>query len=87
MTRTGSIIDRRNWNADECWFEQGMARTFWDVHTKTWILFRVDADRNQVGPAHFFPNSESLIAQQSILINKISSPQYDGSYDESTWHG
>ena len=87
MSRTGTIIDRRNWNADERWFEQGMARTFWDRYTKMWILFRVDSNRYQVGPAHFFPNSDCLIAQQECFINKISSPMYDGSYDESTWHG
>jgi len=74
MSRVGTIIDRRNWNAEEQWFEQGLARAFWDKNTKHWIVYRIDGvTKYQVGNARLYPNSYSLIHDQDA-INHLGSP-------------
>lgn len=62
-TRTGTLIDPRNYDADENWYRQGNRVAFWDKYTKHWICFDIDPRTlYQDSHADLYPNAPSLLA-------------------------
>lgn len=77
VSRTGTIIDRRNWDAENHWYQQGLAICWYDKHERSWTAYRIDPKGNQVTHAAYFANAEQVVANQEIYFNRISSPMYD----------
>lgn len=62
QTRTGSLIDPRNYEGGENWYRHGNRVAFWDRYTKHWICYDIDAAGHQQGCADLYPNAGSLLA-------------------------
>jgi hypothetical protein len=68
-TRTGSLIDRRNWEPENYWFRQGMAIGWYDRGQRLWTVYRIDADGNQVSGTRYYAKAEHLVADQPNIAH------------------
>lgn len=62
--RKGTLIDPRNYEAENYWFRQGNVIAWYDRHIRLWTVFAIDCSGNQIGPADYHPNAASLADYQ-----------------------
>lgn len=64
-TRTGTLIDPRNYEAEHHWYRQGNVIGWFDKRLKLWTVFAIDpVTLLQAGPTDYFPNAASLADYQ-----------------------
>lgn len=54
-----SLLDRKNFDADDRWYTNGTRIAWWDPQLKLWTSYLIDADKNQRSETTYANNREN----------------------------
>lgn len=74
-TRTGSLIDPRNYEQADHWYRQGNVIAWYDRYIKLWTVYAVTPEGHQAGPAQYAPHWSDVVREQGQ--GAYPAPLYD----------
>ncbi len=67
-SRTGSLIDKRNYISEDHWYRIGDRIAWWDRYLKLWTLYYVEPGTPyQRGGTSYYNNADDLIAGEADI--------------------
>ena len=59
-----SILDKRNYVADEFWYRLDDQICWWDSRIKFWTTYKIDDKGNQTSEAQYYANRDAVYAAE-----------------------